>query len=54
VTSGYLEGDQNEPGEWAYNRDKKRGKKQVVIGLLCDGEDDPISITVFKGNTADI
>jgi hypothetical protein len=50
VTSSYLEGDQNEPGEWGYNRDKK----QVVIGLLCDGDGDPISIKVFKGNTADI
>jgi transposase len=54
VTSSYLEGDQNELGDWGYNRDKKRGKKQIVIGLLCDDEGSPISIRVFKGNTADI
>jgi len=54
VTSSYLEGDQNELGEWGYNRDKKRGKKQIVIGLLCDDAGAPISIKVFKGNTVDI
>ena len=36
VTSSYLEGEQNELAEYGYNRDKKRGKKQIVIGLLCD------------------
>jgi len=35
VTSSYLEGSCNELGEWGYNRDGKRGKKQVVVGLLC-------------------
>lgn len=54
VTSSYLEGDKNELGDWGYNRDKKRGKKQIVIGLLCDDQGAPISIKVFKGNTADI
>jgi hypothetical protein len=54
VTSSYLEGDQNEMGDWGYNRDKKRGKKQIVIGLLCDEDGQPISVKVFKGNTADI
>ena len=33
VTSSYLEGDQNELGEYGYNRDGKKGKKQIVIGL---------------------
>ena len=41
VTSSYLEGDQNELADWGYNRDKKRGKKQIVIGLLCDEEEGP-------------
>jgi len=36
VTSSYLEGDQNELGEWGYNRDGKKGKKQIVIGLMTD------------------
>ena len=54
VTSSYLEGDKNELADWGYNRDKKRGKKQIVIGLLCDQEGEPVSIEVFAGNTADL
>jgi transposase len=53
VTSSYLEGEQNEFGYFGYNRDKKKGKKQIVIGLLTDAEGDPISIQVFNGNTSD-
>ena len=37
VTSSYLEGTDNVFGAFGYNRDGKRGKKQIVIGLLCDG-----------------
>jgi transposase len=54
VTSSYLEGDKNELAEYGYNRDKKRGKKQIVIGLMCDASGDPVSIEVFEGNTADL
>ena len=53
VTSSYLEGDQNALAAWGYNRDGKSGKKQIVIGLLCDGQGRPLSIEVFVGNTAD-
>jgi len=53
VTSSYLEGDCNELADWGYNRDKKRGKKQIVIGLLCDEEGEPVAVEVFTGNTAD-
>ena len=53
VTSSYLEGDQNELGAYGYNRDKKTGKKQIVIGLLTDDEGCPISSEVFQGNTQD-
>jgi len=54
VTSSYLEGDKNDLADWGYNRDKKRGKKQIVIGLLCDGEGAPVSVEVFEGNTNDL
>lgn len=54
VTSSYLEGEQNELGEWGYNRDKKGGKKQIVIGLLCGADGSPVSVRVFKGNTTDL
>lgn len=53
VTSSYLEGECNEFGEFGYNRDKKKGKKQIVICLLTDHEGDPVSVQVFHGNTAD-
>jgi transposase len=53
VTSSYLEGDQNELGDYGYNRDGKKGKKQIVVGLLTDDEGRPISCEVFRGNTQD-
>ena len=53
VTSSYFEGTKNELAEYGYNRDKKIGKKQIVIGLLTDDKGYPISIEVFKGNTGD-
>jgi hypothetical protein len=53
VTSSYLEGDHNALAAWGYNRDGKPGKKQIVLGLLCDGQGRPLSIEVFAGNTSD-
>jgi transposase len=53
VTSSYLEGDENELADWGYNRDGKKGKKQIVIGLLSDDTGNPVAIEVFKGNTND-
>jgi transposase len=53
VTSSYFEGEQNEMSEYGYNRDKKKGKKQIVIGLLTASDGEPLSIEVFQGNTSD-
>lgn len=53
ITSTYLEGMQNELAEFGYNRDRKKGKKQIVIGLLTDKNGNPVSCEVFKGNTQD-
>jgi len=53
VTSSYFEGDKNELAEYGYNRDGKKGKKQIVIGLLTDDEGYPVSCEVFQGNTKD-
>lgn len=53
VTSCYFEGEQNELADYGYNRDGKKGKKQIVIGLLTDSNGEPLSIEVFRGNTAD-
>jgi hypothetical protein len=53
VTSSYLEGQDNALGAYGYNRDGKKGKKQIVVGLLCDEEGEPVSTEVFRGNTQD-
>jgi Transposase DDE domain len=53
VTSSYLEGTHNALAAFGYNRDGKKGKLQIVIGLLCDEEGHPVSIEVFPGNTQD-
>ena len=53
VTSSYLEGQCNELGRFGYNRDGKRGKLQIVIGLLCDQQGEPLAVEVFEGNTLD-
>ncbi len=53
ITSSYFEGDCCPLGAFGYNRDGKKGKKQVVLGVICDPEGCPIWIDVFKGNTSD-
>ena len=53
VTSSYFEGVCNELADWGYNRDGKKGKKQVVVGMLCDEVGEPVSVEVFHGNTND-
>lgn len=53
VTSSYLEGAQNAYGTYGYNRDGKRGKLQIVVGLLTDPDGTPLSVQVFEGNTQD-
>jgi len=53
VTSSYLEGRKNFFGEYGYNRDGKKGKQQIVVGLLCDELGEPVSTEVFAGNTQD-
>jgi transposase len=53
ITSSYFEGTTCPLAEYGYNRDGKKGKMQVVIGIICDERGCPIWIDVFKGNTAD-
>ena len=53
VTSSYLEGEYNELGKYGYDRDGKKGKKQIVIGLLTASDGEPLSVEVFPGNTGD-
>jgi transposase len=53
VTSSYLEGEQNALATYGYNRAGKRGKQQIVLGLLTDDAGEPLAVRVCKGNTAD-
>ena len=53
VTSSYMEGTCNDLGAFGYNRDGKKGKKQLVAGLLTDGEGEPLAIQLYQGNTND-
>jgi len=53
VTSTYLEGKHNAFGAFGYNRDGKRGKLQIVVGLLCNAAGQPLAIELFPGNTQD-
>ena len=53
ITSSYVEGEQNELAAYGYNRDGKKGKKQIVIGLITTLQGRPVSIEVLTGNTAD-
>ncbi len=53
VTSTYFEGHQCALAKRGYCRDKKKGKVQIVCGLLCNKEGCPIAIEVFEGNTGD-
>ena len=55
ITSSYFEGEYNgsEIVNWGYKRDKKAGRKQIVIGLLCNRQGCPVAVEVFSGNTKD-
>lgn len=53
VTSVYFEGQDNELAAFGYNRDGKKGKKQLIAGLLTDGDGEPLSIQLYHGNTGD-
>jgi transposase len=53
VTSSYLEGIHNELSAFGYDRDQKKRKRIIVVGLLCQEGGDPVAIEAFKGNTQD-
>ena len=53
VSSSYLEGRSCELASFGHNRDGKKGKLQIVYGLLCAADGCPVAIEVFDGATAD-
>ena len=53
VSSSSMEGRCCPLAKRGYNRDGKKGKLQIVYGLLCAPDGCPVAIEVFEGNTAD-
>ena len=53
VSSRDVEGKGCHYAEYGDNRDRQKGKKQIVYGLLWVANGCPIAIKVFKGHTAD-
>ena len=53
VSSSYVEGRCCELAKRGYNRDGRRGKLQIVYGLLCAADGCPVAVEVFEGNTGD-
>lgn len=53
LSSTYYEGLTCALAQFGHNRDKKKGKRQINFGLLCDEDGRPISCEVFAGNVGD-
>lgn len=53
LSGSWVEGRCCPLAAYGYSRDRKRGKRQIVYGLVTDAEGRPVAINVFPGNTAD-
>src|SRR6516165_68275 len=53
LSSSWFEGQCCELARFGYSRDGKKGKLQIVYGLLCAADGCPVAVEVFEGNTAD-
>src|ERR687891_453431 len=53
VTSAYFEGRTCPLAKLGYSHGGKRGKLQIVFGLLCTAEGCPVAVEVFEGNVGD-
>jgi hypothetical protein len=55
ITSIYFEGEYNESElvRFGYNRDRKKGVEQIVVGLICNEQGCPVGVEVYSGNTKD-
>jgi transposase len=55
ITSVYFEGEysDSELVKFGYNRDRKKGREQIVVGLICNEQGCPVGIEVYAGNTKD-
>jgi transposase len=53
VTSSYYEGNTCSLAQFGHNRDGKKGRPIIVYGMMTDAWGRPVSVQVYKGNTAD-
>ena len=53
VSSSYFEGRSCPLAAIGHSRDRKKGKLQIVFGLLCNAEGCPVAVEVYEGNTGD-
>jgi hypothetical protein len=53
LSSSWFEGQCCELARFGYSRDGKKGKLQIVYGLLCAANGCPVAVEVFEGNTTD-
>ncbi len=53
VSSTYFEGETCPLAQFGYSRDGKKGKLQIIFGLLCNEQGCPVAVEVFEGNIAD-
>ena len=53
TTSSFVEGRCCLLAAFGHNRDGKKGRQQIVFGLLCSRDGCPVAVEVFAGNTAD-
>jgi hypothetical protein len=53
VTSSYVEGRCCPLAGFGYNRDGKKGRMQIVYGLVCAADGCPVAVEVFEGKTGD-
>jgi hypothetical protein len=53
LTSAWFEGRCCPLAQLGYSRDGRRGKKQIVFGLLCSADGCPVAVEAFAGNVGD-
>src|SRR5262250_807037 len=53
LTSTYFEGRTCPLAQFGHSRDGKKGKVQIVVGLVCNAAGCPVAVEVFPGNTGD-
>jgi hypothetical protein len=55
ITSVYFEGEYpaSDLVTFEYNRDGKKGREQIVVGLICNAQGCPVGVEVYAGNTKD-